>query len=56
MSEDKDNKKHEQIKRAKWKSGKTSMSNLTKEERKKRLGLIPSDEELDRMEKKRKNV
>jgi hypothetical protein len=51
LSEDNDNKKHERVK---WKSGKTSMSNLTKEERKKRLGLIPSDEELDRMEKKGK--
>jgi len=37
---------------AKWESGKTSMSNLTKEERRKRLGLLPSEEELYRMKKK----
>ena len=54
MSEDKDNRTDEQKKGAKWKAGKTSMSTLSKEERKKRLGLIPTDEELDRMKKRGK--
>ena len=56
LSEDKDNRSDKPKKGAKWKAGKTSMSTLTKEERKKRLGLIPTDEELERMEKKGKNV
>jgi hypothetical protein len=34
---------------AKWKAKKTSMSKLSREERKKRLGLIPTEEELDRI-------
>ena len=32
------------------------MSSLTKEERKKRLGLIPTDEELERMKKREKKL
>jgi len=56
LSEDKDNRSDKQKKGAKWKAGKTSMSTLTKEERKKRLGLIPTDEELERMKKKGKNI
>ena len=56
LSEDKDNRSDKQKIGAKWKAGKTSMSTLTKEERKKRLGLIPTDEELERMKKKGKNV
>ena len=56
MSEDKDNRTDKQKNGAKWKAGKTSMSTLTKDERKKRLGLIPTDEELDRMKKKRKDA
>lgn len=55
LSEDKDNRSDKQ-KGAKWKAGKTSMSTLTKEERKKRLGLIPTDEELERIKKKGKNA
>ena len=39
-------------KKAKWKSGKTTMSELTLEERKKRLGLIPTEEESTLIHKK----
>jgi hypothetical protein len=39
-------------KKAKWKSGKTTMSELTREERKKRLGLIPTEEESALIHKK----
>jgi len=37
---------------AKWKAEKTSMSKLSRNERKKRLGLIPTEEELERIRKK----
>ena len=37
---------------AKWKAEKTSMSKLSQEERKNRLGLVPTDEELNRIKKK----
>jgi len=36
----------------KWKAQKTSMTELTLEERKKRLGLIPTDEEKALIRKK----
>ena len=39
-------------KKAKWKSGKTTMSELTPEERKKRLGLIPTEKEKALIHKK----
>ena len=55
LSEDDVDRSDEGKKEAKWKSGKTSMSALSKEERKRRLGLVPSDEELERMKKKGKN-
>jgi len=54
LSEDKDNGPDKEKKGAKWKAGKTSMSTLTKEERRRRLGLIPTDEELERLKKKGK--
>jgi hypothetical protein len=37
---------------AKWKAEETSMSELTPEERSRRLGLLPSEEELERSKKK----
>lgn len=40
---------------AKWKAEKTSMSELTPNERKKRLGLIPTEEELELIKKKTKD-
>jgi len=39
-------------KKLKWKAGKTSLSELTLEEKKKRLGLIPTDEEMELIRKK----
>ena len=56
MSEDKDSRSGKQKKGVKWKAGTTSLSALSKEERKKRLGLIPTDEELERMRKKGKDA
>lgn len=44
-------KKIEQ-KKVKWKAGKTSISELTLEEKKKRLGLIPTEEEIAIIRKK----
>jgi hypothetical protein len=43
---------------AKWKADETSMSELTPEERGKRLGLLPSEDELEESKKKglRKDV
>jgi hypothetical protein len=37
---------------ANWKADETSMSELTPEERKKRLGLLPSEDELEESRKK----
>ena len=37
---------------AKWKAGKTSVSELSSEEQRKRLGLNPTDEELEEIESK----
>ena len=37
---------------AKWKAEETSMSELTPEERRKRLGLLPSEDELEESKKK----
>lgn len=53
MSEDL-RKTKEAIKKkgAKWKADETSMSELTPEEREKRLGLLPSEEELAESKKK----
>jgi hypothetical protein len=44
----------EEIKKKKlrWKAGKTSMSELTPEEQKKRLGLIPKKEQEELIRKK----
>jgi len=39
-------------KKLRWKAGKTSMSELSLEEKKKRLGLIPTDEEKALIRKK----
>jgi hypothetical protein len=36
---------------AKWKADKTSMSKLSRDERRKRLGLVPNEEELERIRK-----
>jgi len=38
---------------AKWKAEKTSMSELSSEERKKRLGLLPTDKELNEINRKK---
>lgn len=38
---------------AKWKAERTSMSELSPEERRKRLGLKPTEEELEAIEEKR---
>ncbi len=38
---------------AKWKAERTSMSELSPEERRKRLGLNPTEEELEAIRKKR---
>jgi len=37
---------------AKWKAERTSMSELSPEERRKRLGLNPTEEELEAIKKK----
>ena len=37
---------------AKWKADKTSMSKLSRDERRKRLGLVPTEEEHERIRKK----
>ena len=37
---------------ATWKAEKTSMSELSPEERRKRLGLLPTEEELEELKKK----
>ena len=42
-------------KSAKWKAEKTSMSKLSPNERKKRLGLIPTEEQLRLIKKKAYN-
>ena len=48
MSEDlKKTKEAIRKKGAKWKADETSMSELTPEERGKRLGLLPSEDELE---------
>jgi len=39
-------------KKLRWKAGKTSMSELTSEEQKKRLGLIPTKEQEELIRKK----
>lgn len=53
MSEDLKRTKEAIRKRgAKWKAEETSMSELTPEERSRRLGLLPSEEELERSKKK----
>lgn len=51
LSEEEIQKKIEE-KKLNWKAGKTSMSELTLEEKKKRLGLIPTDEEMELIRKK----
>ena len=53
MSEDlKKTKEAIKEKVAKWKADETSMSELTPEESKRRLGLLPSEEELEESRKK----
>ena len=53
MSEDLKRTKEAIRKRgAKWKAEETSMSELTPEERSRRLGLLPSEKELERSKKK----
>ena len=53
MSEELKRTKNEIKKKgAKWKAEETSMSALSPEERRKRLGLNPTDEELAEAEKK----
>jgi len=46
-------KKKIKEKKAEWEAGKTSMSKLSPEERKKRLGLIPTEEEMELIRKKK---
>ena len=41
---------------AKWKADETSMSELTPEERGKRLGLLPSEDELEESKKKASQI
>ncbi|MGD2200394.1 MAG: hypothetical protein PVJ38_02025 [Candidatus Bathyarchaeota archaeon] len=54
MSEElEETKKAIDEKDAKWKAEKTTLSELSPEERKKRLGLEPTEEELEILKKKK---
>ena len=48
----KETRKEIEKKGAKWRAEETSVSNLPTEERRKRLGLNPTDEELEALKKK----
>lgn len=53
MSEDLERTREEiEKKGAKWRAEKTSVSELSPEERRKRLGLKPTDEELEELKAK----